>query len=93
MNDLIKDIMQQAKMYHADSNGNLDVVYEHIIRATIKKCIHEVSQYNSYSLHDDITPDLTVEQREEIAYIKGIDQGYNDAVQQIADGLRNIIGV
>ena len=94
MNERVKDIMQQAKIYHADSNGKLDVVYERIIRLTVKECINEISQHFSTTIFEsELTEEIPLEQREEWAYIKGINEGYNDCVKQIADGLRTEFGV
>lgn len=94
MNERVKDIMQQAKIYHADSNGKLDVVYERIILLTVKECIDEISQYSSNTLFESkLTEEIPLKQREEWAYIKGINEGYNDCVKQITDGLRKEFGL
>lgn len=60
----------------------------------IKECIKEVSQYHSTTIYDGFIPENpTREHYEEWAYIKGINQGYNDAVKQIVDGLKQYFEV
>jgi hypothetical protein len=60
----------------------------------INECIKEVSQYHSTTICDGFIPENpTREHYEEWAYIKGINQGYNDAVNQIVYGLKEHFGV
>lgn len=60
----------------------------------VQACIKEVSQYSSVTIHTEVVPaNPTREDYEERSYIKGIDIGYNDAVRQIAYGLRTHFGV
>ena len=62
--------------------------------SVVKECIKEISQYHSTTIYDGFIPENpTREHYEEWAYIKGTNQGYNDAVSQIADGLKQHFGI
>ena len=62
---------------------------EKFSKLIIQECINEVSQYHSTTINDGFIPENpTREHYEEWAYIKGSNTGYNDAVSQIKDGLK-----
>ena len=60
----------------------------------IQECINEVSHYHSTTINDGFIPENpTREHYEEWVYIKGNNTGYNDAVTQITEGLKEHFGV
>jgi hypothetical protein len=59
-----------------------------------RECINEVTKYHSTTICDGLIPENpSREHYEELAYIKGINEGYNDAVAQIFAGLTQYFGV
>jgi hypothetical protein len=96
MNDKIKSLALQSGVVESHVNwqaagGDLLEKFAELI---IQECIKEVSQYHSITICDGFIPENpTREHYEEWAYIKGNNTGYNDAVSQIADGLKEHFGV
>jgi len=69
-------------------------VLEKFAELLIKNIIDEISQYHSSTINAGFIPENpTNEHYEEWGYIKGINCGYNDAVEQIVDGLSTYYGI
>ena len=81
-------------LYVVMGKRNEQMDFEEFSNLIIEDCISEVLQYNCNTIvHDHIPENMTTEQLEEKAYIKGVACGYNDAVKQIADGLKDYCGI
>ena len=95
MNEKIKELAFQAEIWNTDGDyDKCEVDLEKFANLLIQECIKEVSQYHSTTIYDGFIPaNPTREHYEEWAYIKGSNEGYNDAVKQIADGLKQHFGV
>jgi hypothetical protein len=97
MNKKIKQFSEQA--IHDDNGETLhflpsDRYIEKFARLIIQDCINQVSTYSALNIHNGFELlKTTNEHYEEWGFIKGTEQGYNDAVLQIADGLRQHFGV
>ena len=96
MNNQIDALRKQAMETYTysdcdgDNNRGIRLNEEKFAELIIRECINEVSLYHSATIHDGFIPENpTREHYEELAYIKGNNAGYNDAVKQIADGLKN----
>jgi hypothetical protein len=99
MNEKIKNLFNICGMPNEDimelfEDKNKTFYMEKFAKLIIQECINEVSQYHSTTIYDGFIPENpTREHYEEWAYIKGSNTGYNDAVSQITDGLKEHFGV
>jgi hypothetical protein len=95
MNDKIKSLAIQSGVVesHVDWENAGGDLFEKFANLIIQECINEISQYHSTTIYDGFIPENpTREHYEEWAYIKGNNEGYNDAVSQITDGLKQHFG-
>jgi hypothetical protein len=102
MNNKVLELLQQSVTEYKQnwdiSEDSTPCIPQEIIdrfaKLIIRECINEVSLYHSATIHDGFIPENpTREHYEELAYIKGNNAGYNDAVKQITDGLKKYFGV
>lgn len=95
MNNRLLELAQEAEQSANLGNAiDIKLMMHNYALLIVKECINEVSQYHSTTIYNGFIPEnSTREHHEEWAYIKGNNTGYNDAVSQIADGLRQHFGV
>ena len=101
MNEKIRALAEQSGFFPVPDETEWDweyraenARYEKFAELIIQECINEISQYHSTTIYDGFIPENpTREHYEEWAYIKVSNTGYNDAVSQITDGLKEHFGV
>ena len=94
MNEKIKELAEEAGFMDLWFSESCEVDVEVFAKLIIQECINEVSQYHSTTINVGFIPENpTREHYEELAYIKGSNEGYNDAVKQITYGLKEHFGV
>ena len=89
MNQIIEELAKLAGMSNTPTGEKFDDFnLEEFAKLIIKECINEVSQYHCTTINNGFIPEsITNAHHYEWGYIKGTEEGYNDAVDQIIEGL------
>lgn len=92
MNQRIEELAEQAGIKHRLDIPNeiwgYDKHLEKFAKLIIKECIKEVSEYHYATIHNNVIPEgINSTKFFQWGYIKGTEKGYNDAIDQIVEGL------
>ena len=98
MDNIIKELAEQAGIGHRLDNPTeiwgYDKDLEKFAELIVKECVIEILSYSSSIVKSGYLPEtLTPKEHEEFGYIKGLDEGFNEAISLMSSVLLTRFGI